>query len=119
MLSPTGVQQHGGTCPDGRPRRATAGLTPSGPAKAEIGLLKTFYNPATGVLAVKSADGKRTLLLLLGLDVGVTLMDSLTANSKDLGSTACPLKEMATSARSRLPGNLIPIRREDYVHPPG
>jgi len=79
----------------------------------------TFYNPATGVLAGwKSADGKlhdyyflfvSSAAITYGLvpqDKGNQIMDRLLAKMKEVGYT---------HFEYGLPGNLIPIRREDYV----
>ncbi len=80
---------------------------------------KTFYNPATGVLAGwKSADGKlhdyyftfvAGLAATMGLvpeDMANRVMDRMFAKMREVGYT---------NFRLGLPGNLIPIRREDYV----
>jgi hypothetical protein len=79
----------------------------------------TFYNPETGVLAGwKSADGKLHdyyFLFVSGVAVtyglvsdrqGNEIWDKLMAKMKDVGYNRFDLG---------LPGNLIPIRREDYV----
>jgi hypothetical protein len=79
----------------------------------------TFYNPATGVLAGwKSADGKlhdyyftfvSAAAITYGLlpqDKANQIMDRLLAKMKEVGYT---------HFEYGLPGNLIPIRREDYV----
>jgi hypothetical protein len=79
----------------------------------------TFYNPATGVLAGwKSADGKlhdyyflfvsgvaETYGLLTDRQ-GNEIWDKLMAKMKEVGYNRFDLG---------LPGNLIPVRREDYV----
>ena len=81
---------------------------------------KTFYNPATGVLAGwKSADGATPRLLLPlrqrhrhPLRTGPpgrqanAIMDKLLAKMKAVGYTRFDLG---------LPGNLIPVLRKDYV----
>jgi len=80
---------------------------------------QTFYNPATGVLAGwKSADGKlhdyyftfvSGAAITYGLvpqDKANQIMDRLLAKMKEVGYT---------HFEYGLPGNLIPIRREDYV----
>jgi hypothetical protein len=80
---------------------------------------KTFYNPATGVLAGwKSADGKLHdyyFLFVSGVAVtygvvtpeqGNRIWDKLLAKMKDVGYD---------HFEYGLPGNLIPIRREDYT----
>jgi hypothetical protein len=79
----------------------------------------TFYNPDTGVLAGwKSADGKLHdyyFLFVSGVAVtyglvtpeqGNKIWDRLLAKMKEVGYHRFDLG---------LPGNLIPIRREDYV----
>ena len=79
----------------------------------------TFYNPATGVLAGwKSADGKLHdyyFLFVNGVAVtyglvtrkqGNKIWDSLMAKMKEVGYSRFDLG---------LPGNLIPIRQQDYV----
>jgi len=79
----------------------------------------TFYNPSTGVLAGwKSADGKlhdyyflyiSGMAVVYGLvthDQGNEIWDRLMAKMKEVGYDRFDLG---------LPGNLIPVRREDYV----
>jgi hypothetical protein len=79
----------------------------------------TFYNPTTGVLAGwRSADGKlhdyyftfvNGAAITYGLvpkDKANQIMDRLLAKMKEVGYT---------HFEYGLPGNLIPIRREDYV----
>lgn len=81
---------------------------------------KTFYNPNTGVLAGwKSADGKlhdyyftfvNGMAITYGLvpeDKANQIMDRLLAKMEGVGYDQFEFG---------LPGNLIPIRREDYVH---
>jgi hypothetical protein len=80
---------------------------------------KTFYNPATGVLAGwKSADGQLHdyyFLFVNGIAIHYGLvprqqanaiMDKLLAKMKEVGYTRFDLG---------LPGNLIPVLRKDYV----
>ena len=80
---------------------------------------KTFYNPATGVLAGwKSADGQLHdyyFLFVNGIAIHYGLvprqqanaiMDKLLAKMKAVGYTRFDLG---------LPGNLIPVLRKDYV----
>ncbi len=80
----------------------------------------TFYNPATGVLAGwKSKDGKlhdyyftfvngaAVTFGLLTREQGNLVMDNLLAKMKDVGYNRFEYG---------LPGNLIPIRQEDYTH---
>jgi hypothetical protein len=81
--------------------------------------VKTFLNPATGVLAGwKSADGQlhdyyflfvNGIAIHYGLvprDQANAIMDKLLAKMKEVGYTRFDLG---------LPGNLIPIARKDYV----
>ena len=81
--------------------------------------LKTFYNPATGVLAGwKSADGQlhdyyflwiNGIAIHYGLvpkDQANAIMDRLLAKMKTVGYHRFDLG---------LPGNLVPIPRKDYV----
>ncbi|HVB28864.1 MAG TPA: hypothetical protein VNG91_03525 [Terriglobia bacterium] len=81
--------------------------------------VKTFYNPATGVLAGwKSADGKlhdyyftfvSGVAITYGLvpnDLANSIMDHMLAKMKAVGYT---------HFEYGLPGNLLPIRPEDYV----
>jgi hypothetical protein len=81
--------------------------------------LKTFYNPATGVLAGwKSADGELHdyyFLFVNGIAIHYGLvpreqanaiMDKLLAKMKDVGYTRFDLG---------LPGNLITVLRKDYI----
>jgi hypothetical protein len=80
----------------------------------------TFYNPASGVLAGwKSADGKlhdyyflfvngaAVTFGLVNAEQGNRIWNALLAKMKEVGYTRFDLG---------LPGNLIPIRREDYTH---
>jgi hypothetical protein len=80
----------------------------------------TFYNPTTGLLAGwRSADGKlhdyyfmfvNGVAIVYGLvpsDKANQIMDRLLAKVKEVGYT---------SFEYGLPGNLVPIRREDYAH---
>jgi hypothetical protein len=79
----------------------------------------TFFNPATGVLAGwKSADGKlhdyyftflQGMAISLGLvppDQANKIMDRLLAKMKEVGYNRFEFG---------LPGNLIPVRSEDYI----
>lgn len=80
----------------------------------------TFYNPSTGVLAGwKSADGKLHdywFVFINGMAIAFGLiedaqahaiMDRLMAKFDEVGFTRFDLG---------LPGNLIPVRKEDYTH---
>ena len=79
-----------------------------------------FYNPATGVLAGwRSADGRlhdyyflfvNSAAIAYGLvppDKANQIMDRLLAKMKEVGYS---------HFEYGLPGNLVPIRREDYAH---
>jgi hypothetical protein len=81
---------------------------------------ETFYNPATGVLAGwRSADGKlhdyyflfvNSVAIVYGLvppDKANQIMDRLLTKMKEVDYT---------HFEYGLPGNLVPIRREDYAH---
>ena len=87
--------------------------------KLHAAYVKTFYNPATGVLAGwKSADGQlhdyyflfvNGIAIHYGLvpkDKANAIMDKLLAKMKEVGYTRFDLG---------LPGNLIPVARKDYV----
>ena len=82
---------------------------------------KTFYNPATGVLGGwRSADGALhdyyfTFVISVAITYGLVpekeanlIMDALLAKIKEVGYTHFEFG---------LPGNLIPIRRDDYLEP--
>ena len=81
---------------------------------------KTFCDPATGVLAGwRSTDGKlhdyyflfvNSVAIVYGLvppDRANQIMDRLLAKMKEVGYT---------HFEYGLPGNLVPVRREDYAH---
>jgi hypothetical protein len=104
---------------------ATVGYEPDANAyrqraqKIKAVYYSTFYNPDTGVLAGwKSTDGKLHdyyFLFVNGMAVtyglvsreeGNRIWDKLLAKMKEVGYNRFDLG---------LPGNLIPIRREDYV----
>ena len=89
-------------------------------AKLKAAYYDTFYDPAKGVLAGwKSADGKlhdyyflyvngvASTYGLLTPEQGNRIWDKLLAKMKEVGYKRFDLG---------LPGNLIPIRREDYAH---
>jgi hypothetical protein len=101
-------------------RSGDAGTYTAQAAKLKASYYGTFFNPATGVLAGwKSADGKlhdyyflfvngaAVTYGLLTREQGNRVWDNLLAKMKEVGYTRFALG---------LPGNLIPIRREDYVH---
>jgi Bacterial alpha-L-rhamnosidase 6 hairpin glycosidase domain len=79
----------------------------------------TFYNPATGVLAGwKSADGKLHdyyFLFINGMAVVYGLVTREQGN-QIWGRLMAKMKEVGYDRFDLgLPGNLIPVRREDYV----
>jgi hypothetical protein len=89
-------------------------------AKLKSAFYSTFYNPETGVLAGwKSADGKlhdyyflfvngaAVTYGLIAPEQGNRIWDKLLAKMREVGYTRFDLG---------LPGNLVPIRKEDYVH---
>ena len=93
---------------------------PRAPKSSDSVYFQTFYNPKTGVLAGwKSADGKlhdyyftfvNGVAITYGLvppDKANPIMDVMLAKMKEVGYTHFELG---------LPGNLVPIRRGDYVH---
>jgi len=101
-------------------RMRDAELYDSRARKLKAAYYNTFYNPATGVLAGwKSVDGKLHdyyFLFVNGAAVtyglvtpeqGNQIWDKLLAKMKEVGYDRFDLG---------LPGNLIPVRREDYVH---
>jgi len=88
-------------------------------ARLKAAYLRTFLNPASGLLAGwKSADGRlhdyaftfvNGIAVAFGLVEGAaanSLMDRLLAKMKDAGFEAF---------RFGLPGNLVAVRKEDYV----
>jgi hypothetical protein len=87
--------------------------------KLHAAYFKTFYNPATGILAGwRSADGKlhdyyflwvNSIAIHYGLvpkKEANLIMDRLLAKMKEVGYTRFDLG---------LPGNLVPVARKDYV----
>ena len=110
--------RHGGV---GRPagQNADAARFRTAADKLRDAYFKTFYNPATGVLAGwRSADGQlhdyyflfvNGIAIHYGLvekDRANAIMDRLLAKMKEVGYTRFDLG---------LPGNLIPVARKDYV----
>lgn len=80
----------------------------------------TFYNPATGILAGwKSADGKLHdyyFLFVNGAAITYGLIPDNQAN-KIMDRLLAKMKEVGYDRfEYGLPGNLIPIRQEDYTH---
>ena len=101
-------------------KTADAARCQSAADKLRAAYFKTFFNPATGVLAGwKSADGKlhdyyflfvNGIAIHYGLvpkDQANAIMDRLLAKLKEVGYTRFDLG---------LPGNLVPVARKDYVH---
>jgi hypothetical protein len=94
-------------------------------AKLRVAYARTFLNPTTGVLAGwKSADGQLHdywFTFVQGVAIAYGLLDDKTANAvmdrllakmNDVGYTRFDIG---------LPGNLVPIKKGDYVlenHPP-
>ena len=89
-------------------------------AKLRAAYAHTFLNPATGMLAGwKSSDGQlhdyaftfvQGMAVTFGLlddKVANSVMDRLLAKMKDVGYTRFDIG---------LPGNLVPVKREDYVY---
>jgi hypothetical protein len=98
---------------------AEANFFATAAAKIKTAYYPTFYNPQTGVLAGwKSADGKLhdywfTFVNGLAISVGLiedqqanAIMDALLHKMEEVGYTRFELG---------LPGNLIPVRKEDYL----
>jgi hypothetical protein len=88
-------------------------------AKLKAAYVPNFLNPATGVIAGwKSADGQLhdyyfTYLQSIAITAG--LLDTPTANSV-MDKLLAKMKEVGyTDFRLGLPGNLIPIKKGDYV----
>ncbi len=81
---------------------------------------KTFYNPDTGILAGwKSADGKihdYYFTFVNGVAITYGLIEDEEANGI-MDRVLAKMKEVGYDNFSLgLPGNLVPVRREDYVH---
>ncbi len=81
---------------------------------------KTFYSPATGVLAGwKSADGQLHdyyFLFVNGMAIHYGLVPTPQANAI-MDRLLAKMKEVGFQRfEYGLPGNLIPIARKDYVH---
>ncbi|MBS1566931.1 MAG: hypothetical protein JST39_21295, partial [Bacteroidetes bacterium] len=89
-------------------------------AKLKSNYYKQFYNPATGVLAGwKSSDGKLHdyyFLFVNGVAITYGLVDKKQGKAI-MRRLLDKMKEVGyTDFRLGLPGNLIPVRREDYAH---
>lgn len=80
----------------------------------------TFLNPATGVLAGwRSRDGQLHdywFTFVQGVAISAGLLDDTTANSV-MDRLLAKMREVGyTRFEHGLPGNLVPIRKGDYVH---
>ena len=89
-------------------------------AKLRAAYASTFLNPATGLLAGwKSADGQLhdyAFTFVQGMAITFGLLDDKTANSV-MDRLLAKMKEVGyTRFDLGLPGNLIPVKREDYVY---
>ena len=88
--------------------------------KLKDSYFKTFYNPATGVLAGwKSSDGKLHDYLFLYVN-SMAVYYNLVPESNIRGVMAALWKKMEEAGfvdfSLGVPGNLVSIRREDYYH---
>ncbi len=88
-------------------------------AKLRTVFKPTFLNPATGVLAGwKSADGQLHdyyFTFVNGIAVAYGLLDQADGNAV-MDKLLAKMKEVGfTNFRLGLPGNLIPIKKADYV----
>ena len=89
-------------------------------AKLRAAYAPTFLNPATGVLAGwKSKDGQLhdyAFTFVQGMAVTFGLLDEKTANSV-MDRLLAKMKAVGyTRFDLGLPGNLVPVKREDYVY---
>ncbi len=89
-------------------------------AKLRAAYAATFLNPATGVLAGwKSADGQLHdywFTFVQGVAITNGLLDDQTANAV-MDRLLAKMKEVGyTRFDIGLPGNLVPIKKGDYVH---
>lgn len=89
-------------------------------AKLKSNYYSTFYNPQTGVLAGwKSKDGKQHdyyFTFVNGVAVSYGLLTETQGKQVMQGILDKMQAVGYTNFSLGLPGNLIPIRREDYVH---
>jgi hypothetical protein len=88
-------------------------------AKLRAAYKKTFWNPETGVLAGwRSADGRLHdyyFTFVNGIAVAYGLLDAPDANAV-MDRLLAKMKQVGfTDFRLGLPGNLIPVRKADYV----
>jgi len=89
-------------------------------AKLRAAYAPTFMNPATGLLAGwKSKDGQLhdyAFTFVQGMAITFGLLDDKTANSV-MDRLLAKMKEVGyTRFDLGLPGNLVPVKREDYVY---
>jgi hypothetical protein len=89
-------------------------------ARLRAAYAPAFLNPATGVLAGwKSADGRRHdywFTFVQGLAVTFGLLDDKTANAV-MDRLLAKMAEVGFNDFSLgLPGNLVPVKKGDYVH---
>jgi hypothetical protein len=89
-------------------------------AKLRAAYVPTFLNPATGVLAGwKSKDGQLHdywFTFVQGVAITAGLLDDATANAV-MDKLLAKMQEVGyTHFNLGLPGNLVPIRKGDYVH---
>jgi hypothetical protein len=101
-------------------RRGDAEFFAANAAKLRAAYAPTFLNPATGVLAGwKSADGRLHdywFTYVQGMAITFNLLDHETAN-RVMDRLLAKMKDVGFSDFSLgLPGNLVPVRRDDYVH---
>jgi hypothetical protein len=88
--------------------------------KLHAAYFKTFYNPATGVLAGwRSADGQLHDYYFLWVN-GIAIHYGLVPQDKANGIMDRLMAKMKAVGYSRfdlgLPGNLVPVARKDYAH---
>ncbi len=88
-------------------------------AKLHAAYYRTFFNPQTGILAGwKSADGKLHDYWFLGVNsmaISMGLVDDRQANAI-MDRLLKKMQQVGyTDFGLGLPGNLIPVRREDYT----
>jgi hypothetical protein len=89
-------------------------------AKLRAAYAPTFLNPATGVLAGwKSADGQLHdywFTYVQGMAITFGLLDDKTANSV-MDKLLAKMQAVGyTNFAIGLPGNLVPVKKGDYVH---
>jgi hypothetical protein len=89
-------------------------------AKLRAAYTKTFLNPATGVLAGwKSKDGQLHdywFTFVQGVAITAGLLDDATANAV-MDKLLAKMQAVGfTNFSLGLPGNLVPVKKGDYVH---